>query len=160
MRLVPIDKVQEGHILAKTIYSEDGHVLIREGSVLNISKIIKIEKFGYHSIYINDEYSTNYIEDMIDPSTRLRSVKNIRNSFGKFDEYVKENSKEVTVSKWQLSKLRTNYVNEIKDTASTIIEDLLLKKNLSINITDIKQMHDYMYQHSVNVAVLAVSSRN
>ncbi|MGB3368160.1 MAG: HD-GYP domain-containing protein [Acidaminobacteraceae bacterium] len=156
MRLVPIDKVKEGYILAKTIFSENGHVLIREGSVLNISKIIKIENFGYHSIYINDEYSTNYIEDMIDPSTRLRSVKNIRNSFGKFDEYIKENSKETSVNKWQLSKLRTNYVNEIKETASTIIDDLLLKRNLSINITDIKQMHDYMYQHSVNVAVLAV----
>lgn len=156
MRLVPIGKVKEGHKLAKTIYSEDGHVLIREGSVLNTSKLLKIEKFGYQSIYINDEYSTNYIEDMIDQSTRLRSVKNIKNSFGKFDEYIKENSKEVSMNKWQLSKLRTDYVNEIKDTASTIIEDLLLKRNLRINITDIKQMHDYMYQHSVNVSVLSV----
>jgi HD-GYP domain-containing protein (c-di-GMP phosphodiesterase class II) len=156
MRLVPTSKVKEGYILAKTIFSEDGHVLIREGSVLNMSKILKIENFGYNSIYINDEYSTNYIEDLIDQSTRLRSVKNIKNSFGKFEEYIKENSREISVNKWQLSKLRTNYVNEIKDTASTIIEDLLLKRNLRINITDIKQMHDYMYQHSVNVAVLSV----
>lgn len=156
MRLIPIDKAKVGYILAKTIFSEDGHVLMREGSELNESKIEKIKNFGYSSIYINDEYSTNYIDDLIDQSTRLKSIKNIKESFGKFDKYIKDNSKNQNVNKWEMSRLRTNYVNEIKGTASGIIEDLMIKRNLRINITDIKMMHDYIYQHSVNVAVLSV----
>ena len=39
---------------------------------------------------------------------------------------------------------------------STMMEELLSKKNILVNLVDIKSMDNYTYQHSVNVAVLSL----
>ena len=36
------------------------------------------------------------------------------------------------------------------------MEELLSKKNILVNLVDIKSMDNYTYQHSVNVAVLSL----
>ncbi len=155
MRLVPIKHVQEGAVLAKPLYDADGRVLLQRGMELNETRLTRALAMGFKSLYINDEFSTNYIDDMIDPATRITSVKAMKDSFNKFDKFVNANNKGTTSAR-HLSTLRYDYVSDIKNAAGNIIEELLLKRELMINIQDIKHMEDYLYQHSVNVAVLSV----
>ncbi len=155
MRIVPIDLIPEGTKLAKTLYSADGRVLLRAGVELDVSKMERAMQLGFKSLYINDEFSTDVYEDLIDSKTRIESIKNVKTSYDAFEEYVQayDSGK---VGQWKLSEMRYEYLGGVKKTATGIVDALLNKKNLTINIQDIKKMEDYLYQHTVNVAVLSV----
>ncbi len=155
MRIVPIKLIPEGTKLAKTLYSADGRVLLRAGVELDNAKMDRATQLGFKSLYINDAFSTDTIDDLIDTKTRVESIKNVKQSYDAFDDYVKayDSGK---MGQWKLSEMRYEYLGGLKQTASGIIDVLLNRKNLTINIQDIKQMEDYLYQHTVNVAVLSV----
>ena len=145
MRLVPIECIKEGSFLGKTIYDNDGRILLREGVKLNDNYINKIRKLGIFSLYINDEYSSSEIEDIIKPELRQKSIKILKDSFS----YIQNNFKN-SASK------QNNYFNDITIIANEIIQELVARKNLMINLVDIKSMDNYTYQHSVNVSVLSL----
>ena len=56
MRLVPIEFAKPGNCLGKTIFDDDGRVLLREGVVLTETFLIRIRRLQLYSIYIIDEY--------------------------------------------------------------------------------------------------------
>jgi HD-GYP domain-containing protein (c-di-GMP phosphodiesterase class II) len=157
MRLVPIECVREGSFLAKTIYDNDGRVLLREGVMLNDVFIRRIKHIKIFSIYIHDEYSDNIIEDVIKPELRLKAVKTIKDTFVSFEKYNLYAGKNSAISKENdFIKEKQKYFQSIGDIADTILDELLSQKNVLINVVDIKSMDSYTYQHSVNVAVLSL----
>ncbi|WP_430883881.1 HD-GYP domain-containing protein [Fusibacter sp. JL216-2] len=155
MRIVPINLIPDGSQLAKTLYSSDGRVLLRAGITLDGSKLSRASQMGFKSLYINDGFSTNTIDDLIDPQTRVRSVKQVKESYDAFENYAQESNKGQS-NQWKLSEMRYEYLSGVKNTAQDIVDVLLNKKSITINIQDVKQMEEYLYQHTVNVAVLSV----
>jgi len=155
MRIVPIKLIPEGSELAKTLYGSDGRVLLRAGMPLERSKLDRAEQMGFKSLYINDAFSTNTVDDLIDTRTRVKSISQVKDSYEAFDKYA-EAEDAGRVNQWKLSEMRSEYLTGVKSTASGIVDVLLQRKNLFINIQDVKQMEDYLYQHTVNVAVLSV----
>lgn len=155
MRIVPIDLIPDGSQLAKTLYSSDGRVLLRAGMALDSSKLNRAEQMGFKSLYVNDEFSTNTIDDLIDPQTRVKSVMQVKDSYDSFEKITTAAAKG-QVSQWKLSEMRYEYLSGVKGTAQGIVDVLLNRKSLTINIQDVKQMEEYLYQHTVNVAVLSV----
>lgn len=158
MRLVPIECVQEGTYLAKTIYDNDGRVLLREGVKLTDLFISRIKYINILSIYIHDEYSDNVIEDVIKPELRQKAIKTIKDTFTSFEKYnMNISSRNINPnSKNDFIKERQGYFDSIGKIAEDIMDELLSKKNILVNIVDIKSLDNYTYQHSVNVAVLSL----
>lgn len=152
MRLVPIQNVREGNFLAKTIYDNRGMILLREGVKLTKFFIKRVEELGVYSMYINDEYSDAQIDDIIKPELRLKAIKNIKDTFYSFDKFNISTKKED--KKFILE--RQIYFRSIGDIVDEIIEELVGKRNVMINMVDIKSLDDYTYQHCVNVAVLSL----
>ncbi|MCM0649828.1 HD-GYP domain-containing protein [Clostridium swellfunianum] len=157
MRLVPIECVKEGSYLAKTIYDDEGRVLLREGVKLNEALIRRIKFIKIYSIYIHDEYSDNIIEDIIKPELRQKAVKTIKDTFVSFEKYNLYTSKnKINAKDTDFIKEKQKYFQSIGNIADTILDELLSQKNVLINIVDIKSMDSYTYQHSVNVAILSL----
>ncbi|MDP4178424.1 MAG: HD-GYP domain-containing protein [Bacillota bacterium] len=155
MRFVSIDWVKEGSYLAKTIYDNDGRVLLREGVPLNKALIRRIKLLDIHSLYITDEYSNADIEDIIKPELRQKAIKSIKDTFLSIHNYdftTHTSTQRINM----VLKERENKFGSIADVANEIIEELLSKKDVLINVVDIKSMDNYTYQHSVNVAVLSL----
>ena len=65
MRIVPINCITSEVALAKTIFNESGNVLLRKGTLLTPSLIEKIKLSDISTVYIDDGYSTEEIEDVI-----------------------------------------------------------------------------------------------
>ncbi|KYH35723.1 cyclic di-GMP phosphodiesterase response regulator RpfG [Clostridium tepidiprofundi DSM 19306] len=141
MRLVPIECIKEGAFLGKTIYDNDGRILLRQGVILNNNYIDRIRQLGIFSLYINDEYSSAEIEDIIKPELRQKSIKTLKNYFSHIQNYHKKNEE---------------YFSSIFDIANSIIDELAGRNDLMVNLVDIKSMDNYTYQHSVNVAILSL----
>jgi HD-GYP domain-containing protein (c-di-GMP phosphodiesterase class II) len=155
MRLVPIQYVKEGSFLAKTIYDDRGMVLLREGVKLTENYIKRVKLLGMFCMYINDQYSEKEVEDIIKPELRQKAIKTIKETFYSFEKFNLNAGKNSTQDK-KLIVEKQNYFQSIRELGKEITEELLGRKNVLINIVDIKSMDSYTYQHSVNVAVLSL----
>jgi len=156
MRRIPLDHLQEGMKLGRTIYTEDGSILMREGTELNKDVSKKLRKYGYESIYVTDALSSESFDDMISSKLRVMSVKEIKNVFQSFNTYQRRinsiSSTNLNVNK----KIAYEASGKMSKLATDIVSDLMNKKHNEINMVDIKNAKGYLYQHSVNVAVLSI----
>lgn len=157
MRLVPLNCVKEGTYLGKHIYDIDGRILLKKGVELNQSLIKRIMDVGIQTIYINDEYSSNEIEDIIKPEIRMKAVKTVKDTFESIQRVAGTgNTPDSSSSKSQLVEFRDELTGSVSSISNDIVNELLSKKNILINLVDIKTIDNYTYLHSVNVAILSL----
>ncbi|MGE5396122.1 MAG: HD-GYP domain-containing protein [Chitinophagales bacterium] len=139
MRRVSLESVQPGMIVARTIYSSEGRVLLTAGMELSEKYIKRLFELGLSSIYIKDEiFDSAEIVDVISEETRLETTIMVKNSFQAL-EY----------------KQRMN-IRAVKDTVEHLIDELLSNREIMINLVDIRTFDDYTFSHSVNVCVLSL----
>lgn len=150
MRLVPINSVKEGSLLAKTIYNSNGIPLLREGYPLNTRLIDKAIYNGVYSLYIHDKYSDEIIQDIISPELRQKAIHTLKNSYDDLqkESYYAQNNKRL--------KKKKDVISDVSSIARKFVDDILSNKDIIINLVDIKTMDDYTYQHCVNAAILGI----
>ncbi|WP_315067652.1 HD-GYP domain-containing protein [uncultured Clostridium sp.] len=155
MRLVPIESVKPNTVLGKTLYDVEGRVLLRAGVVLRENTIAKIKEINILSIYIVDKYSNEEIEDIIKPEIRQKTIITIKEAFSNIGrlnsgDAVRNRESDYT---WQ----EQSYFYNIGKMAVSIVEDILKSKDILLALVDIRSMNNYMYSHSVNVAVISLT---
>ena len=151
MRLIPIESVRPSTVLGKTLYDIDGRVLLKSGVVLKEKTIEKIKEINVLSIYIIDEYSQEEIEDIIKPEIRQKTISSIKEAFSNIERLNSANG-----GKAEYSAKDQGYFNNISKMAEEIIDQLLNNKEVLLSLVDIRSMNNYMYSHSVNVAVISL----
>lgn len=128
MRYIKINDAQPGMRLAYNMYDADGHTLICSGSILSKFYIKRLSDYGFDGVYINDELSEDInIEPVISPELRTEGLFNVRNSD----------------------------VDGCKGVARKIVDQILDKGTLALDLTDLRCFDGYTYAHSVNVAVVS-----
>lgn len=128
-----------GKKLAKTIFLEDGRALLRAGVVLTHSYIQELRKRGYTYIYVENELAPDVVvEDAINEETRVRTSKMLK--------------KVVTQS---LNDKQMNF-EPVEQAIDLIIEELQGNSSTVYNLSTIRNVDNYTFEHSVNVAVLSI----
>ena len=129
MRFVPIERVEHGMMLAKSIYDYETRTLLREGKLLSDEIIVRIRERGYPGIYIEDELTKDVvIQDAITAELRNHAVE----------------------------ALQELDLEEAVNVAESIVKQLMEAKTISLDMLDLRTFDDYTFRHSVNVAVLSV----
>lgn len=138
MRIIPLENAKAGMIVGKSIYGANGQILLREGIELTDKYISHLEYFGVPSLYIKNKLSDDIeVDDVINEKTRLAAL---------------IMTKEVV----DKAKLGASFnVGKVKEVINNIVDDLLKNPNVVVNLVDIRTHSDYLFAHSVNVAVLA-----
>lgn len=138
MRKISIEKVREGMLLAKTLFSIDGNILLNSGIKLKESYINKFKEIGISEIYIDDQISSDIvIDDVVRDETRFEARMAVKRAM---DNMVHSNSVDV---------------KPIRNVVGKIIEELLTVRDAVINLQDIKSLDNYTFAHSANVCVLS-----
>lgn len=141
MRYVPISSLEDGMILGKTLYGENGEILLREDSIIQISYVKKMILLGYGGVYIKDELSEDIVvEDVIDERLKMKTIKSIKD----------------LMNKGSKTKKITSSIGEIEKLIENIVEEISAKDDLIVNMLDLKVANNYIFYHSVNVAVLSL----
>ncbi|MDF2548009.1 MAG: metal dependent phosphohydrolase [Anaerosolibacter sp.] len=157
MRLIPINCIKEGSTLAQALYDKDGRILLHKGVELNEGLLKKVEENGINMIYINDGYSDNEIEDIIEPKIRIAAVNALRETFTSFEKSNQESKGKVnSLKERQMLKQRDDYFQNLNKLAKNIVDEISSAKNVLVSLVDIKSMDNYTYEHSVNVTVLSL----
>ncbi|MDI6617759.1 MAG: HD-GYP domain-containing protein [Clostridiales bacterium] len=155
MRLVPVNCVREGSYLGKTILDSCGRALLKKGAKLDNPILKKIEMNGIYSVYIKDEYSENELEDIIKPEIRQKAIKTIKESYENLMKYSKYREGNLLDFR-KASKSKYKYIEDIDKISRELLNEVLSKKNVLVNLVDIKTMDNYTYEHSIDVAVLSI----
>ena len=148
MRKVPVKFLKPGMKVGRPVYDSMGFLLLNSGVSLKQEYINKLRDLQIASLYIQDERIPDIeIEDVILDETRQEAACLIKNIL---DDMGKESKK--PLNSLLVAKKKLN--NVLDD----IISQLLNNPNLIINLSDIRLADNYTFSHSVNVAVLAITT--
>lgn len=141
MRYIPIDQLEEGMILGKTLYGENGEVLLREDSIIQLTYAKKMTAFGYFGVYIKDELSEGIVvEEVISEELKMTTVKTIKN-------LMNDGNKKRKIA---------SSLDDIEKLMESIVDEISCKDDLIVNMMDLKVSNNFIFYHSVNVAVLSL----
>jgi len=137
MRYVSSYCLRENMKIAKNIYSDDERILLATNVILTKEYIEGLHKAGISGVYIEDEISENInIKSVISDHLRIEAVKAIKKVYNNPNSLIKN-------------------IDKIESIAIKIMDEILNSKNIMISMIDMKTFDNYMYYHSVNVAVLS-----
>ena len=139
MRRVSLDKVRAGAILAKTIMSLDGKVLLAAGMEITEEYKRKLQANRISEIYIEDEIS----KDIQVPEV-------VR------EEIVYEAKQMVKAMMTKPSVKTSIDGRKVMEIVDKIISSILANKDIIANLCDIRSVDDYTFSHSVNVCILSL----
>jgi HD-GYP domain-containing protein (c-di-GMP phosphodiesterase class II) len=138
MRRVSVERISEDMVLAKTLYSIDGNVLLNAGIKIKLSYISKLKEIGIGELYVDDNIGSDIvIEDIIRDETRFEARMAIKIAM---DNVMNGNNLDI---------------KPIRNVVGKIVEELLTVKDAVINLQDIKTFDNYTFSHSANVCVLS-----
>lgn len=127
MRYVDLEKAKPGMCLAYSLFDSYGRVLLGSNGVLTEFNIAKLREYGFGGVYIADSLSEGIeIEPVISPALHAESM----------------------------TYVRTSNIDGCLHAAKEIVKEILERKTLSLDLTDLRTFDDYTYAHSVNVAVI------
>jgi len=148
MRLLSLRNAKPGMKLARTIMTDDGKVLLGSGMILTERLIHGLTRSGIDSIYIDDPRTADImVEDLIRPETRQQAVETIKSAAKQLYNSNKL-ARRVSVKEMGL---------HFQQAFLSILNDLMNNEQIMVHLTNISTQSGAMYQHSVNVAVLATA---
>lgn len=138
MRLEFMNRVKDGEILGKSIFSGDGSILLRAGVKLNRNYIKKLEQLGVSYVYIEDFR----LDDVVAEDEELFKLKRYTlKSMAKMSKNLYNNNE--------------RGINETLKIAEELISYIIDMRDVSCNIYDIHTYDNYTYIHSLDTGVMA-----
>jgi response regulator RpfG family c-di-GMP phosphodiesterase len=142
MRLIEINQVEPGMVLAQPIYHfDDGKVLLYNNVVLKKSYIRRLKDLKYTYIYIKDADDTMTDIELLEPvkqETKVKAHMVLKNTLATYHQ----------TKKISLEKLQT--------VVTEMVDQIINNRDVFYNLTDIRNYDDYTFSHSVNVCVLSL----
>lgn len=138
MKIIKVDDLKGGEVLAKPILTKEYKILLSEENILRPEYISKIKELGINEVYIKDQDQVR-TEEVVLLKTELeesfkRKVKNV------LEKHTYNNSRELM---------------ELAGTADHIIEEILEEDEVVEQIYDIRERSSDIYEHSISLCSLA-----
>lgn len=126
MRYIPLKEAKPGMQLACGLYDSYGRTLVGSNCKLTAGYIEKLCAYGFDGVYIEDELSRDIqVEPAISPKLRIAGM----------------------------ACVRTGDIDGCQRVARKIIDEIIDKGVMALDLADLRTYDDYTYAHSVNVAV-------
>lgn len=130
MKFTQVDKLEPGMMLVKPIYDERGVCLVAANKVLTTPLIRQIDKLGYPGAYVFDKYT----------------------EFEEYNQIISEDDR----NKLAKSLERLN-IDQVLYMTNNLVNSMLEKDDLLLDLTELRNHHNYTYQHSINVSMLSTA---
>ena len=144
MIYIPVDLLKNGMVLAQDVYTTiGGNPLLAKGQLIKDTYISKLKTFNISGVYIEGSFSIDVqMIPMIDEELKTRSLVQLKSAF-----------KDFAIN----GKVMVSSIKLLMEIAHALVDDILTKEEILINLIDLKGYDDYTYQHSLSVAIIAVS---
>ncbi len=139
MRQVGVNSLKISDVLAKTIYSSQGRVLLGRGVRLTPLYIGKLRDMGISIVYIEDNHFNDVvIDDVISEEHRREAL-------------------QIVEASTQAVRLGRDFDGfQLKTFVGKLVEEILFQKDILVSMMEMRSRDNYGFSHSVNVCVLAI----
>ncbi len=143
MLYIPLAYVKPDMVLAKDIPSPNGlFSLLNKGQSLTAAHIAKLHSFEIDGVYIENELSEDIEpENLLEPDERRSIMTDLRAAY---------------ISIASQPYLSPAVADSTKALATSIVDKLLDREEILMDIMEIKSYDNYTYSHSMNVCILSV----
>ena len=139
MQRIAVKDLTPGMVVAKSIYSADGRLLLAEGVFFSQHYIERLHDIGVPVVYIQSPLAKDIeIPEILAEETRIRAISSVKLAFEDFRETKKID------------------MGQFKEITKGIIDEVVCNRNTVFHLNDIRMYDDYTFAHCVNVCVLAV----
>ncbi|MCB0191051.1 MAG: HD domain-containing protein [Anaerolineae bacterium] len=156
--------LQPGMVLAKTIFDEQGKVLLRQGVELTNEYISNLKRRGFSKVYINDNSTSDIvIEDILSEEIR-RSAQNALARVFDFVHQVSIDTRSSDTNK-TIAAIKSNTVSsvlrsnegfkQLEEVVTSILDELTDIEMLT-GMSQIQGHDDAVFNHSIEVTVAAL----
>ncbi len=126
MRYIQTRDAKPGMVLGADIYDSYGRILLGRNATLSFEYIDRLNELGFDGIYIDDELSAGIdIEPLISPTLRSEGM----------------------------SCIRRQDIDACISVGKQMVEQILEKGVISLDLNDLRASDDVTFSHSVNVAL-------
>ena len=148
MRLISTKVLQTGMVIGRTIWNEAGRPLLQKGVKVSGHIIQRLQQLNIQYVYIDDKISTNIeIEEAIPRAVRQHAVDQITSSFNKLKNL---KGKDVTYCLDQQTKHFSAIIDDLFD-------NIMNNKEILTVLSDAFLYDNYIYTHSLQVAVYSIA---
>lgn len=134
---MPMAKVETGMALGQDIYNGEGRLILGRHVILNNDNLQELLSLGFPGIYIDDEFTEDLmVTEVIRPEVKREALKMVHDLF--------LDNKNLPMEQ-----------HNLQEVVIDVMEEVLNNGDVMCNMLDIKTYDDYVYFHSVNVAVLS-----
>lgn len=162
---IPFDELIEGMVFGDDVIDKEGRLLVSKNAVLTIETLEKLKKFSSRKVFsmkvLLSELNIKTVVKLENGSVQEVASSQIKMEHTKERLVIKEKFEEMHKSiKQSFDELsRNNTSPKVKKELDNTVEEI--KNNLSVNIEllneilDVKATDEYLYNHSLNVAVVS-----
>lgn len=131
-----------GKVLGNTVYDSSGRVLLQRGTRLTSGYIRRLRERGYMSVYVLNELAPDIVPgDVISADARARANTTVK-----------------TIAR-NLAEGRKIDVKQLQAVIDNVVRSLSRSADVVMDLSSLKTIDDYTFEHSVNVCVLSVILR-
>lgn len=160
-----LDEIKPGMLLARSIVSESGELLLSAGNVINDRVLVKMREIELTAAWIAEEGTENVIpEENVSEQLALQSQFIVKENA----DILKRVAQIKTLTNTNISNALADSsrfkniiaVDEMKRIIKQILDDLLSKEPVAVNFASIRTKSGYLYQHALDVAITAIILAN
>lgn len=139
MQRVSLPFLQAGMMIAKSVYSSDGRLLLTAGTILSEGNIPKMKNMGIGSIYVcNPLFYDLEVPELINIDTRIMTIQALQSVVRRFQ------------------KTGELDVEPLRSAVKLLVAEIIINREAMIHLIDLSTFDDYLIAHSVNVCVMSL----
>ncbi|MCR5404454.1 MAG: HD domain-containing protein [Butyrivibrio sp.] len=156
MKLVSVNKLKPGQVVAENIYTTDDRLIVPRGTVLKESDIERIKAFSLYNIFV-DEAKRNE-QKTKSPAEKLSYSERIKNTeeFVRFRQHIEENAEKLEES---FRLIANGSIPLDVDKLTEPVYHLFVEAGGTAGIFDmlhnLRDNSDAVYMHSLNVSLIS-----
>lgn len=165
MRIAEAKSLKPGDIVGKTMYDEDGKVLLHRGVKLTERYIRAIQDKGFTHVHIDDPALGIEVEEEADlrPETRSTALKYIRESYHEIEQGVGPLKTEALSD--IDAALDTSHVRQLMSSGGAmgrihevvkLVSNEVMSRPTLAGLTSLKSRDSHLYQHSLDVCIVSI----
>lgn len=158
MKLVTVDDLKDGDVLAKDVLLEDYTVLLGKGTKLKDAYIEKLKELEIITVYIEEETEEpkKVQNDSVKEETEKKASRFTMEEITILKNDVEAKIKNQVKDILELHVYQhTEGLEEIADAAQNIINDILEEEEVVEKVYDIKERSADIYEHSISTCTIS-----
>lgn len=137
-KMIDVDNIEDGDILAKDIVMNNGTLVMPIGTALKTVYINRLKENGIITVFIKQNISDISIDDAIEKKIQEQCRESVMKTIEKY------------------SYFGNVELQEISKVAEDIIEEVLNEPEVMYNVSQVREKSESTYSHSINVSALSV----